>query len=97
MRIILFLPLPRRALLALIVMPTIFFATAMACPFCEGDASGVNEVKAGIFNESFWPRVGATLLPFPVLAVIVALIYFGPPGFRQASHRSTDLAGPSGR
>jgi hypothetical protein len=53
---------------------------APACPFCDGGPSGVNEVRAGIFDSHFWPRVAATLAPFPILASLVALIYFVPPG-----------------
>lgn len=54
---------------------------ADACPFCDGGPTGVNEVRAGVFDENFWPRAAATVAPFPVLAGIVALIYFGPPRF----------------
>jgi hypothetical protein len=60
----------------------VFAPAASGCPFCDGGPSGVNEVREGIFDDTFWPRVAATLAPFPVLAGIVALIYFGPPKFR---------------
>lgn len=45
-----------------------------ACPVC-GSETG-RQVQAGIFNAQFWPNVFMTLLPFPVLLVIVALIFF---------------------
>jgi hypothetical protein len=63
-----------------------------ACPLCDGGPSGVNEVRANIFDDSFWPRVAATAAPFPVFAGIVALIYFGPPRFR----RDRESPGPGG-
>lgn len=84
------------AALAVIVLQAFVPPTVTACPFCDGDQTGVNEVKAGIFNECFWPRVAAILAPFPVLAGIVALIYFGLPGFFCAPNRPTDSAGPYG-
>ena len=61
---------------ALIVV--LFSTSASACPFCH-PPTGVNQVKAGIFNDTFWPRAAAVLAPFPILAGIVAFIYFGPP------------------
>jgi hypothetical protein len=48
-----------------------------ACPFCH-PPWGVNQVKAGIFNETFWGRAAAVLAPFPIFAGIVAAIYYGP-------------------
>lgn len=48
-----------------------------ACPFCYSP-SGINQVKAEIFNETFWSRAAAVLAPFPIFAGIVAFIYFGP-------------------
>ena len=61
-------------------MATLFNAsTVNACPFCH-TPSGVNEVKAGIFNETFWVRTAAVLAPFPIFAGIIAFIYFGPAG-----------------
>ncbi|MGN6544374.1 MAG: hypothetical protein ACTHK7_04955 [Aureliella sp.] len=53
-------------------------STAAACPFCNGGSSGVNEIKAGIFNDMFWPRAAAVLAPFPIFLALVALIYFWP-------------------
>ena len=58
-----------------------FAPRAAACPFCDGGPTGVNEVRSGVFDENFWPRAAATVAPFPVLAGIVALIYFSPPRF----------------
>lgn len=67
---------------------------ASACPFCDGGPSGVNEVRAGVFEENFWPRVAATLAPFPVLVGIVALIYYGPPRVGRAQRPATNPPGP---
>jgi len=52
----------------------VFASAASACPFCESETG--QQVKAGIFNDQFWGNVLLTLLPFPVLLAIVALIYF---------------------
>lgn len=49
-------------------------SSAVACPFCESETG--RQVQAGIFDEQFWGNVLLTLLPFPVLLVVVALIYF---------------------
>ena len=67
------------------MLVAVFAPKAMACPFCDGGPSGVNEVREGIFDDNFWPRVAATLAPFPILAGIVALIYFGPPELQAAA------------
>jgi hypothetical protein len=65
---------------ATVVLAVFFLFDArpiLACPWCRS-ASGVNSVAAEIFNESFWLAVTAILAPFPVLAAIVAAIYFTP-------------------
>lgn len=84
-----------RTLLVLVMLaPPVLVAVmvpqASACPFCDGGPSGVNEVRDGIFDQNFWPRVAATLAPFPILAGIVALIYFGPPGFLCSQAQEQD-------
>lgn len=54
-----------------------------ACPFCE---SAIGEqVKAGIFNEDFGSNLVLTLLPFPVLLGMVALLHFGWPWSKAAA------------
>jgi hypothetical protein len=80
-------------LLALVALTTLA-PKAEACPFCDGGPDGVNEVRDGIFDEHFWPRVAAIIAPFPVLAGIVALIYFGPPTFRRAGRGTADTTAP---
>jgi len=45
-----------------------------ACPLCDSDTGA--QVRAGIFDEQFWPNVLRTLLPFPILLLLTALIYF---------------------
>ena len=52
-------------------------SSAAACPFCESETG--QQVKAGIFNDQFWGNVLLTLIPFPILVAIVALIYFDVP------------------
>lgn len=56
---------------SLIILP---MSSAVACPFCESETAA--QVRAGIFNDHFGMNVLLTLLPFPILLAIVALIYF---------------------
>ena len=58
-------------------------SSASSCPWSDGGPTGINRVKAGIFNETFVRRAVAVLAPFPVFSGIVALIYFGPPKIRR--------------
>lgn len=81
--------------LAPLVLVVAFASQASACPFCDGGPSGVNEVREGVFDHNFWPRVAATLAPFPILAGIVALIYFGPPSFTRRRADAADAMGPA--
>ena len=60
---------------AALVVALFTSTAAWACPFCN-PSSGINEVKAGIFNDLFWMRAAAV----PVFAGIIALIYYGPGG-----------------
>jgi hypothetical protein len=69
-------------IVAVLLLTPVLISKASACPFCDGGPSGVNQVKEDIFDHHFWPRVAATLAPFPVLIGIVGLIYFGPPRLR---------------
>jgi hypothetical protein len=78
------------ATLAPPVLVAAFASRASACPFCDAGPSGVNEVREGVFDSNFWPRFAATLAPFPILAGIVALIYFGPPGLARRRPHSED-------
>ena len=64
---------------AALVVALFTSTAAWACPFCN-PSSGINEVKAGIFNDLFWMRAAAVVAPFPVFAGIIALIYYGPGG-----------------
>lgn len=49
----------------------------------------------GIFNDQFWENVLLTLLPFPILLAIVALIYFELPWPRKQAQVGTVTTGPS--
>ena len=80
--------------LAPLVLVAGFATKAMACPFCNGGPSGMNEVWEGIFDGNFLPRVLATLAPFPIFAGIVALIYFGPPSFKRRRSDAAKFATP---
>jgi hypothetical protein len=66
---------------------------AAACPFCESETG--QQVKAGIFNDHFWLNVLLTLLPFPILLAIVALIYFDVPWRWKQTRTSAKAAAPS--
>lgn len=55
---------------------------ALACPVCVSSTG--EAVRAGI-AESFGPRLLATLAPFPVLIVVVALVNTCWPGRRSTS------------
>lgn len=46
-----------------------------ACPYCDSEVG--REVSAGIFNGDFWTNTVLTLLPIPVMLLIVGLIHFG--------------------
>ena len=62
------------------LLVVLFTSSAVwACPFCN-PSSGFNQVKEGIFNDTFWMRAAAVAAPFPVFAGIIALIYYGPGG-----------------
>ena len=61
-----------------VVAVLLWASSALACPFCESETG--QQVQAGIFNDQFWMNVLLTLLPFPILLAIVALIYFEFPG-----------------
>lgn len=53
-------------------------------------------MAAGIFNEDFASNAALTLLPVPVLLLIVALIHFGipwPKGLSEAS--GADVSKPA--
>ena len=56
-------------------------ADAFACPLCHSGTG--QQVRAGIFAEDFFYNLFVAAAPFPVLAVIVTLIHFGPPSFRR--------------
>ena len=53
-------------------------SAASACPVCETETG--KQVRAGIFGDDFASNVALTLVPFPLLAGLVALIHFGPWG-----------------
>ena len=62
---------------AVAVSALVFTGAAAACPVCESETG--QKVRAGIFGEDFGTNVALTLSPFPVLAGLVALIYFAFP------------------
>lgn len=68
--------------LALLCLASVLWPTAAsACPYCQSEIG--QEVSAGIFNGDFWRNAVLTLLPVPVLLLIVAAIHFGFPSPRQ--------------
>lgn len=66
-------------------------SSAVACPFCQSETG--QQVKAGIFNDQFWGNVLLTLLPFPILLAVIALIYFDVPWPRKQAQAEADAAG----
>ncbi len=67
-------------------------SSAWACPLCESETG--ERVRAGIFDADFGYNLAATLLPFPVLLGVAALIRFGPrpPSCRAPLNPEADLA-----
>ena len=59
-------------------MPSILFTSvAYACPLCHTPVG--EQVRIGIFNTRFGTNLLATVLPFPIFAVIVVCIYRSKP------------------
>lgn len=53
---------------------------ALACPLCHSGTG--KEVRAGIFGGGdFLFNLFVVVAPFPILALVVAWIYYGPPRF----------------
>ena len=78
---------------ASLIVLVLDLSSAAACPFCQSETG--ERVKAGIFNDQFWGNVLLTLLPFPILLAVVALIYFDAPWPRKQAQAEADAAGPS--
>ena len=84
------------ALRTLLLWAALAFApAASACPFCRSETG--EQVKAGLFNEDFGYNLFLTLLPFPVLLGIVALIHFGLPWPGTPSQPATPPGGEGTR
>jgi hypothetical protein len=61
---------------------------AFACPLCHTEAG--HQVRAGIFNSTFPMKLLLTAAPFPVLAGLIAFIYFGMPKIAILDGRRTN-------
>lgn len=83
--------LPR--LMVSVVVPFLLTSPATACPLCESETG--RQVREGIFDDDFGNKVVLTLIPFPVLIGVVALIYFGPPDLRRFRRNVADPSGPA--
>ena len=57
-------------------VPVLAGTAVQACPLCNTFAG--EQVRAGIWNEQFWGNFLLTALPFPIFAVVIASLYFGP-------------------
>lgn len=44
----------------------------LACTVCDTELG--QQIRAGIFNDEFWPTLAAVLAPFPVLLIAAALL-----------------------
>ncbi len=53
-------------------------ATTFACTLCDTDTG--RQVRAGIFEEHFWPTLIGVIAPFPIMLLAVAAIHFAIPG-----------------
>lgn len=69
------------ALMVILAIPT----SAVACPFCDGGATGRNEVKAAIFGEGFGLHLLTIALPFMVVVLLTGVM-----GFSGQVRRRTD-------
>lgn len=65
---------------------------ALACPMCESEIG--QQVRAGIFDDTFGKKLVLTLLPFPILIALVAFIHYGPPTLRRTRPDSTGSEDP---
>lgn len=86
-----------------LVIVLVWASFVQACPVCNSETGC--QVRAGIFNEEFGPKLFLTLLPFPVFLGIVAAIHFGFPfcprnearaRSKLAEAREPELAPPHG-
>ncbi|MES2467472.1 MAG: hypothetical protein V4675_09245 [Verrucomicrobiota bacterium] len=57
---------------------------ASACPLCNTETG--QQVRAGLFNDEFWPTFLMVLLPFPVLLILLAAMHSG---LTRLDHRSS--------
>ena len=69
------------AVFLFVVFLSLTAAPTQACPVCDSETG--KHVRRGLFNEDFGKNLLMTVLPFPILLGIVAVIYYGPP-----SHKS---------
>ena len=53
----------------------------LACTVC--DTPGGEQVRDGVFNESFWPTLAGVAAPFPILLLGLAVYHFGLPEFMR--------------
>ncbi len=67
-------------------------ATAHACPLCDSDRA--EEVRAGLFDDQFARNLAASVLPFTLLAGLVAAVHFGGPKPAQPRGQTPSSPGP---
>jgi hypothetical protein len=65
-----------RGLAAVALLP-LLPAIASACAVCDSELG--RQVRAGVFNSDFVPRVLAVLAPFPLFLVAIGLVRFALP------------------
>jgi hypothetical protein len=66
----------------MIFIATLLGSSAWACPLCHTGTG--QQVREGIAASDFFFNFLAVILPFPVLAGIVVLVYFVP--FKRPIH-----------
>jgi hypothetical protein len=59
--------------LALSILTVVFSGVAAACPICDSEVG--NQVRAGIFDESFLMHLSLVVAPFIISFVIVGILH----------------------
>jgi hypothetical protein len=59
----------------------------LACTYCDSGTS--QQACWAFFNETFWSNAVLSVAPVPILAAVVALIYFGLPRYQLTASAGT--------
>ncbi|MGE0759069.1 MAG: hypothetical protein AB7O38_18775 [Pirellulaceae bacterium] len=78
--------MPKTIACGIVTAHLLIGSAVWGCPYCGSELG--QDVAAGIFNEHFVVNAALTLLPIPVLFLIVFMIHFGLPRPRIAIRKS---------